>query len=60
MNSLFYTVKLVKSYKLDHTNRLMQERLNTILQRVKEFLNVKMINLEKIKQEKCQPPTLQR
>ena len=30
---------------------------NTILQRGKEFLNVKMINLEKIKKEKCQPPT---
>ena len=29
---------------------------NTILQRVKELLNVKMINLEKIKQKKCQPP----
>ena len=29
---------------------------NTTLQRVKSFLNVKMINLEKIKQEKCQLP----
>ena len=29
---------------------------NTTLQRVKSFLNVKMINHEKIKQEKCQLP----
>ena len=29
---------------------------NTILQKVKEFLNLKMINLEKIKYQKCQPP----
>ena len=29
---------------------------NTIFQGVKSFLNVKMINPEKIKQEKCQPP----
>ena len=29
---------------------------NTILQRVKKFLKVKMISLEKIKWEKCQLP----
>ena len=29
---------------------------NTILQRVNEFLNAKMINLEKIKLEKYLPP----
>ena len=29
---------------------------NTILQKVKQFLNVKMVNLEKIKLKKCQPP----
>ena len=28
----------------------------TILQRVKQFLNVEMINLEKTKEEKCQAP----
>ena len=33
---------------------------NTILQRVKELLNAKMINLEKINQKKCQPPLLRR
>ena len=33
---------------------------NTILQRVKQFLDVKMINLEKIKYEKCQAPLLRR
>ena len=30
---------------------------DTILQKVKLFLNVNIINLEKIKQEKCQPPS---
>ena len=29
---------------------------NTILERVKYFLDVKIINLENIPQEKCQPP----
>ena len=33
---------------------------NTILPRIKEFLNVKMVNLEKIKQDKCQPSLLVR
>ena len=33
---------------------------NTILQRVKQFLNVKTINLENLKSEKCQPPYLLR
>ena len=31
---------------------------NTILQRVKKFLTVKMVNLEKIKKERFQPSPL--
>ena len=33
---------------------------NTILQRVKSFATVKMINHEKFKQEKCQPSPLRK
>ena len=35
--------------------KIFTQIYNTILKRVKKFLNVKMVNLEKIKQENCQP-----
>ena len=37
MSSLFYTVKLVASYKLYHTNRLMYDQLKTHGKAVKEI-----------------------